>query len=507
MQRITSWAEFEPKATEAEKQLKEAVESNKICKLGPKDQIPPRPIDWLSPESSIHVRAEVIRFLITDGNGIVQTEAGLKLQGACISGKLDLSDAVILRMVSLWGCRFQKNLYAQRSHWRSLVRFDTCSLPGFDAASAVFDGQLVLSRSSIYRPKSKSNPGIREGNALFLQRAEIKGSLFLKSTSIRGTAQLNGICIQGNLHCNGARFSNTDATCLSLESAEIGGAFFCARNVRFEGEVNLTASHFENLEDDPLAWPSSPNLKLDGCTYNRVAGVIDTKSRLCWLEKGSSSITGDFQPQPYKQLAKVINQMGHEHNAREINYALAEKLERQRLEDIRKELQEPLKEAPKLGKKIGLTLYFLWLHVWTVLIRYSVGFGWKPFRSLGVLIALITGCWVLSIGAWHAGDFAPNSPVLLLSKDWERASEFDNPAEAWSDSIAAKDWETFHSLAYAFDVVIPIIDFGQTEAWAPSTERSMWGIHLWWTTWFFTAFGWIVTTLGAAAIGGIIRRE
>ncbi|MFV1593971.1 hypothetical protein VWZ88_15560 [Phaeobacter sp. JH20_36] len=55
--------------------------------------------------------------------------------------------------------------------------------------------------------------------------------------------------------------------------------------------------------------------------------------------------------------------------------------------------------------------------------------------------------------------------------------------------------------------MVPIIDFGQTEAWAPSTTRGPAGVILWWARWAFTLAGWIVTALGAAALTGIIRRE
>ena len=113
---------------------------------------------------------------------------------------------------------------------------------------------------------------------------------------------------------------------------------------------------------------------------------------------------------------------------------------------------------------------------------------------------------------------------MIVSDDWTAlvATE-EHPAEVWSgdalprgsDLTASewkaiapgRDWETFNRYAYGFDVVIPIIDFGQTDAWAPSTTRGPWGWHLWWGRWVLSVMGWIVTALGAAAITGIIRRE
>ncbi|KIC30844.1 hypothetical protein RA25_18160 [Leisingera sp. ANG-S5] len=110
--------------------------------------------------------------------------------------------------------------------------------------------------------------------------------------------------------------------------------------------------------------------------------------------------------------------------------------------------------------------------------------------------------------AWEEGSFAPNSGPILTSPEWKALARTDpNPAQAWGQSVPGKDWESFDKYAYAADLVIPILDLGQTDAWAPSTERGWWGKQLWWLRWVFTTLGWIVTALGAAALTGIIRRE
>jgi hypothetical protein len=55
--------------------------------------------------------------------------------------------------------------------------------------------------------------------------------------------------------------------------------------------------------------------------------------------------------------------------------------------------------------------------------------------------------------------------------------------------------------------VIPLIDLGQTDAWAPSTNRGVWGERLWRYGFFLHILGWFITALGAAAVTGIIRRD
>jgi len=119
-----------------------------------------------------------------------------------------------------------------------------------------------------------------------------------------------------------------------------------------------------------------------------------------------------------------------------------------------------------------------------------------------------------------------DTATFCARKEWlEGGSTGDNPAKVWSGDLPPKDWkpapdgipwktlapgrdwETFNPIAYAADIAIPLVSFGQTEAWAPSTTRQGKGLLLWWLRWIVTVCGWIVTALGAAAITGIIRRE
>ncbi|MEL6683247.1 MAG: hypothetical protein AAFQ09_11495, partial [Pseudomonadota bacterium] len=93
-----------------------------------------------------------------------------------------------------------------------------------------------------------------------------------------------------------------------------------------------------------------------------------------------------------------------------------------------------------------------------------------------------------------------------------------NPALVWSDKYMlspegdpvltpGRDYETFHAVAYAVDLVVPIVALGQEASWAPSTTRGPWGKVLWWVRWWLIALGWIVTAIGAAAVTGVIRRD
>jgi hypothetical protein len=68
------------------------------------------------------------------------------------------------------------------------------------------------------------------------------------------------------------------------------------------------------------------------------------------------------------------------------------------------------------------------------------------------------------------------------------------------------DWDSFSSWGYGLDLVVPVLDLGQTSAWAPSKDRGRAGWWLWWGRWFFQAAGWIVVIAFTAAISGLVQR-
>ncbi len=150
-----------------------------------------------------------------------------------------------------------------------------------------------------------------------------------------------------------------------------------------------------------------------------------------------------------------------------------------------------------------------------------VGYGHKPERSFYMLMILVLIGWALADHAWKQGDFAPAQGPVLMSAEWQALAtdaRIDNPARVWSDKYmaapdgssvltAGRDYETFNAIAYAVDIVVPIVSLGQEASWAPSTTRGPWGWWLWWIRWLLIICGWIVTAIGAAAVTGVIRRD
>jgi hypothetical protein len=135
----------------------------------------------------------------------------------------------------------------------------------------------------------------------------------------------------------------------------------------------------------------------------------------------------------------------------------------------------------------------------------------KPTQAEEALIAATN----LAHLAWQEGSFAPNSDVILTSPHWTQIAGpdcpdgcADNPAAAWSAKNApGMDWDSFNALAYAADLVVPLIDLGQTRAWAPSKDRGPLGWLMWWRRWVFIIAGWVVASLGLAAVTGFVQKN
>ena len=65
--------------------------------------------------------------------------------------------------------------------------------------------------------------------------------------------------------------------------------------------------------------------------------------------------------------------------------------------------------------------------------------------------------------------------------------------------------ETFFAAIYAVDVFLPIVDLGQESAWAATTTTNC-GIALRIFTFANQVAGWVVTSLGIAAVTGFVQR-
>ncbi|MCV2865601.1 hypothetical protein [Defluviimonas sp. WL0075] len=184
----------------------------------------------------------------------------------------------------------------------------------------------------------------------------------------------------------------------------------------------MESARVDDLVDDSESWPDPGRLILDGFIYDKIAGFTDVAKHLEWLSKGDHW-EGEFLPQPYAQLAKVYREMGHERAARVVGMR-QEQLMRQ--------------DARARGRitpdgSVGAAFTSVWadlrngvLWFWDILLRFTVGYGRAPGRSLVVLTLLLLLATFIASRAWNEGSFAPNSDVMLVSDGWMGLA--DDPA-------------------------------------------------------------------------------
>ena len=511
MQFISSWDDIEAHylpLTEAEEKLKAACLSGEICTLG--DGELPEEGDQ---SAARRIRGPILRFFILGGcDAMPVTAKGVDLEGAFVTGKVDLNFEKAKGTTSLLRCRFDAGLEAIQAHFELLLlsgshfpelNIENANVEGhFLIRDAVSDGSVRLYGATIGGQFETDRAKITnaDGASIDAQGAKVSGGVYLREFVSKGTVNLLGANIAGDLDVSGAHFSCPDGLAFFAENMNVQGGLFWRDVTCIDGDYFFSSAHVSTLVDDLESWPGEERLVLDGFTYDRIAGAeTEAEARIKWLKKGAYW-KGEFYPQPFTQLAKVLRDMGHEADARKV-LARREHLLRRHERQLRSAFVLPV------------------LRVWHWAQQSLVGYGHHPERSLYWLAGLwFVAVW-LSHLAWIAGDFAPNSGVIQTSSEWRQvAARAENPAEVWSSRMRdddgyrtgykpGQDWETFNRYAYAADLVIPIINLGQTDAWAPSTERSNWGRVLWSASFFLHISGWIVTALGAAAITGIIRRE
>ncbi|MEP3345055.1 MAG: hypothetical protein ABJN34_14055 [Litoreibacter sp.] len=486
-----------------------------------------------SDEPEFVIRAELIRYLLLRFEGL--HDKGIRLRGAWITGALDLQGCDCARDISLSHCQVSSSINLVNARLRG-VHFSACTLAGISADNASFSGSVYIRAGSVIKGEISlagarisgdlqicdatiDSPG---QDALFAPSLRVEGSVFLGNYPYSET--VTELYSTGMLFFSSARvehdffLTNTcislpqdlknitpvfDPTeehgrdmALSLARAKINGILYLADNQISQGIVNLAGAEVARFRDEPIGPGAAYPIRLDGFRYTDFSRHAETKidARLDWLARKPADMP--FTSQPYEQLAYVLQILGHRNDARTVL------MRKERL--LRAENRSLMKTR---GGSI------LWRGVSRVLddfLRWSIGYGYRPGRAVVIAIALIVGLGVFFDSTWRAGDMTPNSAPILVSKDWVEATQThsDNPAAFWSSQgQGGQDWETFNAYAYAADVVIPLVVFGQESAWAPSTSRSPLGKIAWWVRWFAKSIGWIVTALGAAAITGVIRKD
>ena len=540
----------------AEKQAIDACRAGEFCTLG--DGSRPE-----GPDDTRKIRAVVLRKLILGGFDVAPThELGVTIAGAYVTGALNLS---LMHpkgsFTKLNNCCFEKGIHSYRAKFE-MLDLDGSKVPFLHAMecevsthlllgekfhakgevnlrAATIGGQLEADGGKFENPTGLaiSANGIRVGGsvvmskhfkadgkvdlsaatiggqlnakggyfrffcedkqepeqfALFAQGIDVRHDVFLsEGFKAEGGVNFAGATIGAQFSLEKSEFDNPNALALHAPHLTIKQALnFQDVNI-LNGVVNFAAAQVGTLVDDLASWPEDGRVILDGFTYDRISGgaPTDSKTRLDWLSRGDGWREGFF-PQPYQQCAKVLRIMGLEAEAKNILIERQKRIHQHHRQNFKK--TNPKRAA-----------------LWIVdgLYHALLDYGYQPLKALGWLLALWFVTVYLAAWAWNAGDMVPNSDVILTSENWAAIHDAEHPANAWEGSPEGQAWESFSRYAWAADVVIPILDLGQTEAWSPSRNHGRAGHVLWVAKPLISSAGWIILAFAAAGVTGVARRQ
>lgn len=522
-----------------------------------------------SPEPSRLVRAPFLRFLLLGGDDSCRPhEKGIRLSGAWVSGVLDLEACQIARDIGLNNCAFDA-APVLNSAVIERIFLDNSAMPGLHAErieargglylrGATVDGEarlinatfggniecdgasfrsttgiainaegveartvhlrgvhclggIVLAGAEI---RSDLDAGgvtiLRSGNvALDARGIEVGGSVVLRKGRAEGEVRLTAASIGGDLDCGGIAIVNPGDDGLQMSRATVKGAFFLRDGARIDGVLDMTGASIGSLYDEAASWPAKGNLLLNRCRYDAfVGGPVDAKSRLDWLARQTPERWGeDFWPQPYEQLASVLQEMGHGEDARTVAIA-------------REGLQREARRRRTTNSFVRTALEGT-----DSILKVTVAYGWQPLLAF-LWLGLFWAIGVAVFGFAESRDaFRPASPVILRQPEWTlcgigkaeqrtlstSGQPADGLAEPGETQLACfrRQWEAasyplFSPWMYSLDALLPVLDLEQKSFWSPDQTRP-WGAFARYYFYFQSVIGWTLSLLAVAGFSGLVR--
>jgi hypothetical protein len=353
------------------------------------------------------------------------------------------------------------------------------------------------------------------GRALTCDAARIGADVFLRDGfRAEGLVDFGRAVVTGNLRIQRA----TLTTGFDGEAMRVGQGFFWQQVSGDRRVVGLTEARVGSLRDDWASWEGVGALILDGFVYERLEMSMPVARRLNWLGKSrreeisgvvngkGGAGAGDFDPQPYVQLANILRAQGSRNGAAHV--LMDREIRQRRAARLRADAALDGSWAAawvSIGELVKRPLNWLFRHMF--------GYGHQPLRALvWVLGFVIFGAWLYG-AAYDAGQMAPNSDVVLTSADWiaavaaYEAGAGPLPQIAWISLDSTRDYECFNRWIYGLDLFVPLDALGQENAWAPSPARGNWGVFGFYLRPVIQAAGWIMTALGAAVLTGLVGRR
>jgi hypothetical protein len=319
----------------------------------------------------------------------------------------------------------------------------------------------------------------RGGEALTADLVVVRGTVFLsQGFHARGAVNFTSAQITGDFTCDDATFD----VGLRIERASIQGTFFWRKITLGEtAGLDIINTSADSLTDDRTSWPQHSQFELHGFAYRRIdlSSPRNATERLDWLARQRS-----FAAQPYRQLARVLQDEGDDAGAQQVLYQM-----------------EHLRRSSETG---------IYRRIWNLALRVAIGYGYRPWSALRWFIILVFLGFVLFSGGFYSGSMVPT----------------DKDAYAFfmeRDSVPDY-YERFHASIYSLENAFPLVKLGQTDRWQPDPAcrslntngdsapfvlllRVISPAFLRWFRWLQLLLGWFLATMWIVAVTGLIRRE
>ncbi len=399
--------------------------------------------------------------------------------------------------------------------------FESCetNLP-FYFQNSFFEEKIVLMRSKI---RLLSLNGSEASKGISASGLKCEGSVFLKDGfNAKGQVDFGSAQIGSNLECINGTFENPNGYALNCNRAKIEGSAFLTDGFNAKGQVNFVAAHIgsslicmdtkidgvlylnsakvKDLRDGEIFWnyEGLVSVSLDGFVYGHIHGFFQAEKRKQWLAKMPKS---EFKPQPYKQLEKVLRDMGHVDDAAEIMIEYHDK----RSQDFGR------------FKKFFFSAYKLFSN-----------YGYSPSKVVKWMLGVWLTCGVLYWHAANVGVFAPSNPIAFQYTDYN-CTPNQNGANFWKiEKDKTKNWyysslkgeyTTFQPFAYSLDVILPVVDLYVEKDWGvyiptpsgyfdwlnPTTITFNHIVRL--IVWLEILFGWALSLILVAILSGLAKNE
>ncbi len=520
--------------TEAERILLEKIPKGEVVNLKGSGKTVDNVSEYETWEKKWRIRSELIEWICTEEKAVRTVRAtGLQISGAFIKGSLLLGNLDLKFPVSFRNSAIPNDIYLTRTHLAGLV-FVNCHIGSILARFLNVDGDVVfekvnVAKAGIFMANARiggdisisGGRSVSSISRLMLSRAQIAGDVTLKEDyRIVGTTYFNDASIGGTLSFGKGRISDNFGIIasgvrvgesvkfrgievlglMSFDDAVIRkdllftkgvlsgkeGTFLHADGLNVSGKlevneafcfkqcyVSMGAATINTFDLHVPASSNIPEIDMQYATIRRLhirnsKGSMSDRSRIMvrgmkydeldqsnsvevfvkWVMRGKNR----YYSGTYKRLADVLKSQGDEEGAKVVLISMMNS--KARIEE--------------------LSMFGWCLHV---LMDITMAHGYRPWRLVWICVFIVV------LGWWR----------FRRARDDMVCTENEKLRHLYG----------FHPLVYSIDLFVPLIDFGQAKHWLPNlgtvSERFRWYV------WGHIAAGWILSTLTAVGLTGLVR--